>query len=176
MIETERLVLRMPRLEDADAFVPFFADPEVTRFIGGVERAEAAPTIVARWLLYWERSGIGKFVVERRGDGCVVGRIGINVWDVRTWDQRPLARGDEAARLEVAWGLLRAHWGRGYAVEAAAAARDWFRAEHPGEELISLVNPANVASRRVAEKLGATARETVTLFDGSPAVVWVHPR
>ena len=60
---------------------------------------------------------------------------------------------------------------------SAAAVRDWVRESHRVEcELMSLVNPANVASRRVAEKLGAAPRETVTMFDGSPAVVWVHPR
>jgi RimJ/RimL family protein N-acetyltransferase len=80
----------------------------------------------------------------------------------------------EHAQVELGWGLVRSAWGHGYAFEAAVAARDWIRAQG-FERLISLVNPENTRSVRLAERLGATLGETVTLFDGSPAVVWEHP-
>ncbi len=176
MIETERLLLRMPVVEDANDFAGLLTDPEAMRFLGGEVPRDAVPTVVQRWIDDWAASGVGKLVVERR-DGAILGRVGINVWDARTWGQSTLVRAGEAARPELAWALAREYWGRGYATEAAEAIRDWVREGGRLEgELISLVNPANVASRRVAEKLGATPRETVTLFDGSPAVVWVHPR
>jgi RimJ/RimL family protein N-acetyltransferase len=76
---------------------------------------------------------------------------------------------------EIGWALVRAHWGRGYATEAARAVRDWARAERGYDRLISLIDPANVASQRVAERLGARPTETVQLFDSGDAVVWVHP-
>ena len=85
-IETERLVLRRPTLDDATAVGQLLGDPEVMRFLGG----EAVPPdawadIVARWLVRWEENGLGPFVVERRRDSCFLGRVGILVWDQRTW-------------------------------------------------------------------------------------------
>ena len=175
MIETDRLLLREPRPDDAPAFASLLTDPEAMRFLGGQVPLDAVPTVVQRWIDDWRENGVGKLVVELR-DGSVAGRVGINVWDERGWTQSTFAQAGSSARPELAWAFAREHWGHGYATEAAAAVRAWVRdGRRVDGELISVVNPANVASRRVAEKLGASPRETVTLFDGSPAVVWVHP-
>ena len=173
MIETERLLLRKPRLDDTEAFLPFFADPEVMRFLGGdTVPAGAVASVVQRWIDDWQDNGVGKLVVEDRA-GTIVGRVGINIWDARTWTQGTSASAGEAATPELAWALLRGHWGCGYATEAAAAVRDWVRgAERIEGELISLVAPANVRSARVAEKLGAERRDIVA---NGALEVWVHP-
>jgi RimJ/RimL family protein N-acetyltransferase len=120
------------------------------------------------WLHRWRDNGIGPFIVER--DGRVLGRVGYLIWDRATWQ---ISRYAEAAEpeTELGWTLAQEHWGHGYATEAARAARDWANVER----LISLINPQNVRSMRVAEKLGAQPTETVTLRDESPAVVWLHP-
>jgi RimJ/RimL family protein N-acetyltransferase len=56
------------------------------------------------------------------------------------------------------------------------ARRESGRATRPGlSRLISLVNPENVASQRVAERLGARPVRRVHLFDSGPADVWLHP-
>jgi RimJ/RimL family protein N-acetyltransferase len=176
IVETARLVLRMPRLEDAEGFAAYLADPDVMRFLGGdtVPR-EDAPAVVQTWLDRWESNGLGPFAVETREDGRLLGRVGFLVWDTRDWRHTTLAAGAEHAQPELGWALARAHWGNGYATEAARAARDWVRQERGVERLISLINPDNRRSQRLAERLGARASETVALFDGTPAVVWVHP-
>jgi RimJ/RimL family protein N-acetyltransferase len=79
------------------------------------------------------------------------------------------------AETELGWALAQAHWGAGYATEAARAARDWAHAERGVARLVSLINPNNQRSIRVAEKLGAS-REPSIEMPGGPAVVWVHPR
>ena len=151
-------MLREPRLDDADAFAEILGDADVMRFLGGetVPR-EDVPAVLRKWLRRWEANRVGPFVLERRDDGRIIGRAG------------------EHAQLELGWAIGRPYWGNGYATEAALAVRDWTRGEHGTSRLISLINPANVRSQRVAERLGAEPTETVTLFDGSPAVVWVHP-
>ena len=73
---------------------------------------------------------------------------------------------------ELGWALLREHWGQGYAAEAATAVRDWFDASH----VISLIAPDNLRSQRVAGRLGALPTDSVTLFDSSEAVIWLHPQ
>jgi RimJ/RimL family protein N-acetyltransferase len=174
-LATERLVLRLPTPADAPAFVEFLTDAEVMRFLGGVVPRDAAPAVVQQWIDAWEANGIGKFVVERRTDGAIVGRVGLNVCDDRTWEQTTFAAAGEHAQPEVAWGLARAHWGHGYAVEAAAAARDWGQSKRGLTGLVSLVAPDNERSAAVAARLGARRSETVDRASGGQLVIWVHP-
>jgi RimJ/RimL family protein N-acetyltransferase len=176
MLETPRLLLRMPSLDDAEAFSVLLGDLETMRFLGGavVPRADVS-AVIQKWLGRWDANGLGPFALERRVDGCVVGRAGVIVWDTGDWRNATLADAGEYAQPELGWAVARPYWGNGYATEAARAVRDWARREHGVERLISLINPDNTRSQRVAERLGAVPAETVTLFDSSPAVVWVHP-
>jgi RimJ/RimL family protein N-acetyltransferase len=173
-IETERLVLRLPELADVDAMVEFVSDAGVQRWIGGRpgDRAAAVES-VERWIGRWERNGVGQFAVLL--DGRAIGRVGLLVWDARTWETSSYDQAGDHARTELGWALTRRYWGHGYATEAALAAREWAYTERGLSLLISLVAPENVRSRRVAEKLGASVDGCVQTRDG-PADVWVHPR
>jgi RimJ/RimL family protein N-acetyltransferase len=168
-LETERLVLRPPRIEDAEVAGGLYADPEVMRFIGGVAPPEAWPVIVERWVMRWEVNRTGPFVVER--NGRFIGRVGVNAWDVRTWTISTFPDAGEFAQPELGWALVRSAWRNGYATEAARAVRDWVHAE----SLVSVIAPGNLASQRVAQRLGAVPAETVALHDTGPAVVWRYP-
>lgn len=165
MLTTERLVLRKPRLDDDLA--GFVADEEVQRWIGG---PDDPAVVIERWVRRWERNGVGQFIVER--DGRFIGRVGFVVWDSRTWETSAYDVAGEHAETELGWAILSTDWGHGYATEAAQAALGWI--ERRGR-IISLVNPENVRSQRVAEKLGARVERRVETPEG-PADVWVHPR
>ncbi len=173
-LETERLVLRLPQLGDVDGIVEFVGDGEVMRWIGG-EPGDRAAAIehVERWIARWERNGVGQFVVLL--DGRPIGRVGLLVWDARTWQTSTYAAAGEHAETELGWALTSRHWGHGYATEAARGVRAWAYAERRVERLISLIDPENARSTRVAEKLGAWPDERIETALG-PAVVWVHPR
>lgn len=177
MIETERLLLRKPVLEDAQAALELITDPVAMEFIGGVhpDAATDPEFVVRRWLERWDDNGCGPFSVVRRMDGRWLGRTGVLVWDTRTWTHTTFADGGEHAQPELGWALAREHWGMGYATEAASAVREWIYDELGVERLISLIAPANVRSRRLAERLGCTEGETVNLWDTGPAVAWEHP-
>jgi RimJ/RimL family protein N-acetyltransferase len=144
VIETERLLLRLPRIEDAPGLLEAFADPEAMRYIGDGSTTDlaGAEEAVDRWLERWDAWGIGMFVVERAEDARVLLR-----WDPETWE----IGGSET---ELGWGLAREHWGHGYATEAALALRDWALGERGLTRLISLIQHENLRSVRVAEKLG----------------------
>jgi RimJ/RimL family protein N-acetyltransferase len=164
LIETERLLLRKPRLDDDVS--EFVADRDVQKWIGfDHDPAE----VIERWVRRWERDGVGQFIVEL--GGRFVGRVGFVVWDSRTWETSAYDLAGEHAEIELGWAILSSHWGNGYATEAAAAARAWA----DRERIISLINPDNVRSRRVAQKLGAAPAERVQTPEG-PADVWLHPR
>jgi RimJ/RimL family protein N-acetyltransferase len=175
-IETQRLLLRVPRLEDAEAAAEQLGDPEVMRYLGGqtVPR-EDVPAVIERWLARWEANGFGHFAVERREEGRFLGRVGLIVWDTREWRHVTLAAAGAHAQPELGWAFARAHWGHGYATEAALAVREWARRERGLGRLISLIHEENDRSQRLARRLGCRPNGGVVLFDSGPAVVWVHP-
>ena len=72
--------------------------------------------------------------------------------------------------LEVGWLLARGAWGHGYATEAARASIEWAWSELGAEQLISIIAPENVASVRVAERLGMRPLREDTLR-GRPVVI-----
>lgn len=155
MIETERLLLRKPRLDDCDGVARYLGDPEVMRFLA------------QRWIDDWGAFRAGTFVVQRKDDGAVLGRVGLNFFDARTWERSA----DPDAQPELGWALAREHWGNGYATEAAPAVRTWADVGH----LVSLIAPDDVRSQRVAERLGAKPVGSMTFPDSGPAVIWEHP-
>jgi RimJ/RimL family protein N-acetyltransferase len=174
LLETERLVLRKPRLEDVDDLLEFAADEEVMRWTAGEPGGrEIAVELVERWLARWEANDAGQFVVllgER-----IIGRVGLLVWDSRTWDTSSYEKAGAAAETELGWAISSAYWGHGYATEAARAARAWGYEERGVERLISLIDPRNTRSIRVADKLGAEPEQLVTTVYG-PLLAWLHPR
>jgi RimJ/RimL family protein N-acetyltransferase len=165
LIETERLVLRKPRLDDD--LTAFAEDDEVQRWTGGT--GESPSELLERWMRRWERNGVGQFIVEL--DGHFIGRVGFVVWDNRTWETSAYDLAGKHAETELGWAILRTEWGHGYATEAARAAREWANLDR----VISLIDPANERSIRVAEKLGAERTERVQT-PHAEADVWVHPR
>lgn len=144
-LETARLILRMPSLDDLDRWAEMMADQNAARFIGGV----APKTIVWRMIMQmagaWDLTGISMFSIIEKASGKWVGRAG--PWQPFGWPG-----------TEVGWGLHPDAWGRGYALEAAVASLDYAFDVLRWSTVIHLVNPLNVRSRRVAERLGATLR------------------
>jgi RimJ/RimL family protein N-acetyltransferase len=163
VIETERLLLRRPTEADVESPPAWLSDPDVMDWLGGI--AEPPAEVVRIWLEQWEHFPSGKFLVERRSDSAVIGRVGANYFDPRTW--RRSADGEP----ELGWALAREHWGHGYATEAAFAVREWLQAPR----VVSLITEANLRSQQVAQRLGARPGQTVELPGYGPHVVWAHP-
>jgi len=172
VIETERLLLRLPRLDDARALLEFVGDEEIMHLLadqpGGIEKADA---LVKRWIARWERNGVGQLIVECGSE--LIGRVGLIVWDRRTWETSAYDLAGEHAQEELGWALVRRVWGHGYATEAAQAVKQWSH-ERGIERLVSLIAPDNVRSQRVAEKLGAQRKEQIETVVG-PTDVWAYP-
>ena len=154
-LETERLCLRAPVLEDAEALAPMYADPEVMRYLGEGRTLthEETRRSVKRMIEGWEADGFGLFTTVRKEDEVVIGRIGLIVWDSETW-QTVRASHKGPTELEVGYTLGRPFWGRGYATEAAGAARDFALDRLEARRLIALIIHGNDASENVARKLG----------------------
>lgn len=160
-LETERLVLRAWRIEDFEPFAAMMADPEVARFLTADQAPQDRATAwraMAVLVGHWAMRGYGLFAVEEKASGAFVGRIG--AWRPEGW-----------VGLELGWALARAHWGKGYAFEAARAAGDWILATQDSDDLVSLIHADNKPSQKLAVRLGmAIAHETY--HAGMPHAVW----
>jgi RimJ/RimL family protein N-acetyltransferase len=147
VLETERLVLRRPKDGDLEGFALLCADPEVMRYIGTgrpLDRGTAERSF-AIIQAHWGRHGAGLRSAISRDDGEYLGFVGLAVVPGRS-----VAGGE----TEIGWRLRRAAWGKGYATEGAQAVRDQAFGELGITALVSLIQPGNQASARVAEKLG----------------------
>jgi ribosomal-protein-alanine N-acetyltransferase len=159
-LETERLLLRHPEHADADGYAEVFGDPAVVAFLGmPPQTREQQLGGIERMLHHWNRHDVGLFSVVRRSDERLLGRVGFLMWDPERWvgAMRYDLEGD--LETEIGWTLGRAYWGEGYATEAALACRDWALGELGLTRLISVIAQGNVASIRVAEKLGETLEQ-----------------
>jgi RimJ/RimL family protein N-acetyltransferase len=148
-LRTERLLMRGWREDDFEQYAAICADREVMRWHGeprGLEAPEAWKSL-AMWVGHWELRGFGHWLLELPDTGELVGRAGLYY---------PAG----FPGVEVGWTVSRAHWGRGYAPEAARAACEWGHRERGLDHIISLIEPANTSSIRVAEKLGETMEGT----------------
>ena len=174
---TDGLCLRAPTPHDAEALFDLFADEEVMEGLGRepVSAVEEVRAMIEAMLRGWRTDGLGPFALEAK-DQQVVGQAGLMIFDTRGWTPSTWAKAGRHAQPELGWALIRAHWGHGYATQAAAAIRDWAREARLIDGLVSLISPDNVRSQRVAERLGATPTDTVTpLHTRGKAVVWRHP-
>ena len=175
---TDRLCLRTPTPQDAEALYDLFADPAVMHGLGTepVTAPDETRAMIEGGIGGWKTDGLGPFIVETAAtDRRVVGQAGLMIFDTRGWTASTWANAGSHAQPELGWALLRAHWGYGYATEAAAAIRDWAHESRSIDRLVSLISPDNVRSQRVAERLGAIPTETVTPADTKrTTVVWRH--
>ena len=178
-IYTDRLCLRVPTPRDAEALYDLFADAKVMQGLGKepVSAVEDVRAMIEEGMIGgWKTDGLGPFILETTAtDRRVVGQAGLMIFDTRDWTPSTWAKAGSHAQPELGWALVRAHWGHGYATEAAAAIREWADERPQIDRLVSLISPDNIRSQRVARRLGAIPTETVTPADSKrQTVVWRH--
>ena len=143
-LETSRLLLRPPLGSDAEPLRAIHEDPEVVQHVvfgsppGGVT---AAWRNVAMMIGHWHLRGYGQWTVVEKTSGQVVGRVGL--WNPEGWPG-----------IELGWIIRHSEWGRGFATEAARMALQWTWDTLDTDHIISIIQPDNARSIRVAEKIG----------------------
>jgi RimJ/RimL family protein N-acetyltransferase len=166
-LETERLVLREPQPRDIDGYAALWGDPEVMRFLGGrTARPEEAARGIDRMLKQWDRHGVGLFSVLRKEDERLIGRVGYLLWDPERWANAMHEELEDPLEMEIGWVIASAFWNQGYATEAALACRDHAFGPLGRDRVISLIAAENIASIRVAEKIGERYERDVEIMVG----------
>ncbi|MDO5630660.1 MAG: GNAT family N-acetyltransferase [Paracoccus sp. (in: a-proteobacteria)] len=142
VLETERLILRGPRLADFDAVAAFYADPR-SKPVGGPMKRDQAWSEFAANAGQWLLRGYGFWEIEHRETGQTIGRAGIYHSD--NWPEP-----------ELGWMLYgNGQEGRGIAQEAATAARNAAARLFGITRPISSIETGNHRSIRLAERMGA---------------------
>jgi RimJ/RimL family protein N-acetyltransferase len=143
VLRTERLALRRWAPEDAAGYLALYGDPEMTRYLRMPPCAdlEAARARVIALIAAVETRGYGHWALVDLEDGALAGSAGF----------RPAMRDGD---LELGFTVAPARWGRGYATEIAAATLALGFTRFAAARVHALAAPANLASRRVLEKIG----------------------
>ena len=161
-LHTERLLLRLPRIEDFDGYAALVGDEEAARYIGGHLPRAAAWRKFLQQPGAWMLQGFGMFSVIDRGSGAWLGQLG--PWRPEGWPGN-----------EIGWAFLRSAWGRGYATEAATAAMAWAFDALGWDRVIHCIDPDNRPSQALAARLGSVNLGPVQLpdpFGHLPADAW----
>lgn len=161
-LRSARLRLRFAADDDWVGLHEYYGDAEATRFT----TLQPLPPEETRRMVgavhrHWERRGYGPYVLEEAATGRVLGIAG--PWYPKEWPEP-----------EIKWALARAHWGKGYAAEAARAVQV-MAAEHlPDLRLISLIHADNRPSIALALAVGARFERAMP-FRGGTYHVYRHP-
>jgi len=163
-IVTGRLRLRGHRMEDFSASAAMWADPEVTRFMGGRPFSEQESwTRFLRYAGLWSMLKYGYWVVEEQATAAFVGEIGFA-------DFKRNIETSIRGISELGCVLIPSVYGKGYALEATRAVLEWARTNLPSSTIVCLIPPENMASIRVAEKCGFSRYRETTYMNQSTII------
>src|SRR5262249_52278199 len=139
--QTNRLAVREFTMNDLEPLTAMHLDPDVCRFIG-LRTPEQTRNVLIEWIAAYRSRGFAKWAVVLRETGQLIGRCGITPEEY-----------ESISEPELGWTFARAHWGFGYTTEAAAAVMKYWFEVLKFPRIISLIDPQNVASQRVAERI-----------------------
>jgi [ribosomal protein S5]-alanine N-acetyltransferase len=177
-LESERLVLRRITEADLEFFNKLHADPEVARYIGpGRPRsAEESRGWFESVMWTYENLDLGQLAVRCKSDGRLIGRCGLSDLAVeaepsagtppRVWYQRDqIPQGTKLVfECELGYTFDRESWGKGYATEAARCVFEYACSVLLLSRVISIINPSNTRSLRVASRFDMQLTDSVELL------------
>lgn len=152
-IETKRLQLRLFQPSDIPLYYTLVhSDPDVMRFITGTPlSAERSQAMLEKFMHHQAQYGFSVWAVTDKATSEVIGHGGLFTLPTQL-------------DVEVDYGFARAHWGKGYATEAARAILRFGFEEAKLNQIYALSFPENIASQRVMQKLGMTYQGKRTQF------------
>lgn len=153
--ETSRLILRHFQENDLDRLAPILADPEVMYFSAkGVKTREETQEFIKWMLSSYATEGYGLYAVVYKENLQLIGYCGLILWLI-----------EGRREVEVGYRLSPVYWGKGLATEAATATRDYAFEKLGIIRLITIIQPENLRSIRVADKIGMKYEKDTVFFD-----------
>ncbi|MCU6793864.1 GNAT family N-acetyltransferase [Paenibacillus sp. WQ 127069] len=154
ILETSRLYLRHYINEDIHALHPMFSDPETMKFYPSHFSFDQTQQWISRNMTRYDKDGFGLWAVcLKETDGCI-GDCGLVKQQI-----------NDKTEIEIGYHISKGHWSKGYASEAALACKEYGFYQIGLSRLISIIAPGNIASIRVAEKIGFSKEEEAIVFN-----------
>lgn len=158
--ETQRLTFRLLTESDFDAWLPLFSGPRVAEFLGMDEKLSEKEQCET-----WFEKSLGRYTNETGGmnvlvdktSGLMVGQCGLLIQQI-----------EDEKFMEIGYSILPAHWGKGYATEAAVKCKEYAFENNFADSLISMVHAENIGSETVAKKNGMQLFRFVPNYKGQP--------
>jgi ribosomal-protein-alanine N-acetyltransferase len=157
ILETKRLMLRRLVMDDLDELFMLYSDPEIRKYYPeGVLTYEETKEEL-EWFLngHPRHPELGLWATIHKETGQFIGRCGLLPWNI-----------DDVLEVEVAYLINKSYWRQGLATEAAMGILQYGFEQLNLTRLICLVDPGNIASQKVAEKMGMTLEKKVDGIDG----------
>ena len=157
ILETERLVLKRFVMDDLDALFELYQDSEIRRYFpeGVLDHDQTKEEL--EWFLngHPRFPELGLWATVNKETGEFMGRCGLLPWTI-----------EDHQEVEVAYLLGKKFWGQGFASEAALAIVRYAFEDLDLSRLICLIDPENLASIKVAERIGMSFEQRVDGIDG----------
>jgi len=165
ILETKRLLLRHQTLDDLDSLWALYCNPNITKYIPDAPRSYEE----AKEELEWHMNGhpkypeLGLWATIHKETGKFIGRCGLLPWTI-----------DNQFDIEVAYTLTEEYWGQGLATEAAQGILNYGFENLGLSRLICLIDPENIASQKVSEKIGMTFERKVDGYEGDNIPFYIY--
>jgi len=160
ILETDRLVLRRLRKEDAEFIVDLLNQPSFLKYIGDKSvrtPAEARQFILDGPMASYERFGFGLYLVELLETETPIGICG-------------LLKREGLVDVDIGFAFLPQFWSQGYAFEAASAVMDYGKGTLGLDRIVAIASPDNERSFKLLAKLGLRFERLIRLSEEQPEI------
>jgi RimJ/RimL family protein N-acetyltransferase len=147
ILETKRLILRHQVLADLDDLWALYCNPNITKYIPDAPRSREEAKEELEWHMHGhpKHPELGLWATIHKESGKFIGRCGLLPWTI-----------EGQYDVEVAYTIAEEYWGQGLGSEAAQAILQYGFEKLNLSRLICLIDPDNIGSQKVAEKIGMT--------------------
>jgi ribosomal-protein-alanine N-acetyltransferase len=169
ILETERLILRHQMIDDLDELWALYQNPNITKYIPDAPRTRAEAQEELEWHMHGhpKHPELGLWATIHKETGKFIGRCGLLPWEI-----------DGKLEIEVAYLLDKNFWHQGLATEAATGILKYAFDNLNLSRIICLIDPDNLASQKVAIRIGMTLEKKVDGIAGDnvPTLIYAITR
>jgi [ribosomal protein S5]-alanine N-acetyltransferase len=154
ILKTKRLYLRRYKEEDIHILLPIFSDVETMKYYPAPLSFEQTQNWIKKNQERYQEDGYGLWGICLKETNELIGDCGLVKQNV-----------DDTTEVEIGYHINKKYWSNGFASEAAIGCKEYGFNQLGLNKLISIIDPRNIPSIRVAEKIGFTKEKEFFMFN-----------
>lgn len=156
ILETKRMILRYQQASDVDFLVGLWLDKDVAKYTGSTHEEDFLRAEFEKTAKDPKAEKYDLWVVQDKQTGKLLGHCGYIDKEV-----------EGKIEYDISYFISPEYWGKGYATEMAQALKDYAFGELGLTRIIALINPENVASAKVAQRIGMKLEKQIVRGEGA---------